>query len=402
MKLTFFSNFLNHHQIPVSNEFYRMLGDNYTFVACEKVPEERIRLGYQTDFSEYPYLLEISTDEHYQQAIKLGEESDVVIIGSADEIFIKKRIASNKLTFRYSERLFKTNKHIILYPYLILKRYPLDTVLRRKNVYMLSSSAFTPLDYSMFLAYPNRFLKWGYFPSIKHHDIQSLIQQKPSTHIEFIWVGRMIDWKRPMMAISVVSKLIQKGYACQMTMIGTGNLLDELRRYVHQNHLDEQIHLIGALESSKVREYMEKAHIFLFTSNKEEGWGAVLNEAMNSGCACYAYYKIGSAPYLIHHDQNGVLFTSQLDLLKRLEKDLHRPSQIEALGRKAYERIVSLWTPELAASRFIETANALLSGKQIPFFPDGPLSKAKILSHRSVRRAMKKAMNHERSRQDIV
>ena len=30
---------------------------------------------------------------------------------------------------------------------------------------------------------------------------------------------------------------------------------------------------------------MEKADIFLFTSDRREGWGAVANEAMNSACA---------------------------------------------------------------------------------------------------------------------
>ena len=46
---------------------------------------------------------------------------------------------------------------------------------------------------------------------------------------------------------------------------------------------------------------MEKSHIHLFTSNHLEGWGAVVNEAMNSGCAVVANREAGAVPYLIEH-----------------------------------------------------------------------------------------------------
>ena len=40
----------------------------------------------------------------------------------------------------------------------------------------------------------------------------------------------------------------------------------------------------------------------------QEGWGAVLNEAMNSGCACIASHAIGSAGFLIEHGENGFVY----------------------------------------------------------------------------------------------
>ena len=38
---------------------------------------------------------------------------------------------------------------------------------------------------------------------------------------------------------------------------------------------------------------MEKCHIHIFTSNHLEGWGAVVNEAMNSGCCEVANVQAG-------------------------------------------------------------------------------------------------------------
>ena len=48
---------------------------------------------------------------------------------------------------------------------------------------------------------------------------------------------------------------------------------------------------MGALKPADVRKEMERADIFLFTSDYKEGWGAVLNEAMNARCAIVAVHS---------------------------------------------------------------------------------------------------------------
>ena len=380
MKVTFFSNFLNHHQIPISNEFYELLGLDYTFVACEKVPEERLKLGYLDDFSCYPYYLEVSDEASYQKALLLGRESDVVIIGSADNIYIEERIRQNKLTFRYSERLFKTNKHVVLYPLILLSRLISDVSLRKKNVYMLSSSAFTPLDYSLLFSYPKKFYKWGYFPEFVLQDTKLLEVKKEHDRIEILWVGRMIQWKRPMMAIKVIEKLLTQGFSCRLKMIGTGPLEETIKTYIKEHNLSDSIDVLGPMNPKLVRDYMEQANIFLCTSTKQEGWGAVLNEAMNSGCATYAYYKIGAAPYLIKHGYNGKMFTNQLDLYHQLSIDLKSPNQFFQMGVHGYETIHDLWNPKIAANRFLVIAENLLHKNTKNDYDLGPMSKANVIT----------------------
>jgi glycosyltransferase involved in cell wall biosynthesis len=58
-----------------------------------------------------------------------------------------------------------------------------------------------------------------------------------------------------------------------------------------------------------VRDHMEAADIFLFTSDFNEGWGAVLNESMNSACAVVASHAIGSVPFLLKDGENGFIQT---------------------------------------------------------------------------------------------
>ena len=43
---TFFSNFLNHHQLPFCLEMRYLLGDGFHFVATEPIPPGRSSMGY--------------------------------------------------------------------------------------------------------------------------------------------------------------------------------------------------------------------------------------------------------------------------------------------------------------------------------------------------------------------
>ena len=55
---------------------------------------------------------------------------------------------------------------------------------------------------------------------------------------------------------------------------------------------------------------MRVSHNFIFTSDRGEGWGVVLSEAMANGCTVVASNKIGAAPFLVKHKKNGLLFQS--------------------------------------------------------------------------------------------
>ena len=90
--VTFFSNFLLHHQTPFCEAMIKRLGDGFRFVATEPTPEERLNMGYN-DYSDVPYVVySYKNSSEYEKAIKLGTDSDVVIIGSAPDVFIEERI----------------------------------------------------------------------------------------------------------------------------------------------------------------------------------------------------------------------------------------------------------------------------------------------------------------------
>ena len=376
LTVTFFSNFLLHHQTPFCEAMVKRLGNNFKFVATEKIPQERLDMGYrdlshETDYAVNSY----ESEESFREAMRLGKESDVVIIGDAPECFVEERLKKNKLTFRYWERFFKEGRWRILDPRVFRIRYLQDIRYRKKNLHMLCASAYTAPDCRFIGAYPNKTYRWGYFPPVKTYDsVDEVLQSKKKNTI--LWAGRFLGWKHPEAPLSVAKKLRDEGYDFQTNFIGSGELEGKIRAYIEKNDLADCVHLLGTMSPEEVRRHMEESEIFLFTSDRNEGWGAVLNESMNSACAVVASGAIGSVPYLIRDGENGLVYKDgdHNDLYQKVKYLLDHPEKREALGRAAYKTLAEVWNADTAAARFLELVSAIKQGKASPF-ADGPCSK---------------------------
>ena len=247
---------------------------------------------------------------------------------------------------------------------------------------MLCASAYASYDYSRVLAFKNRSYKWGYFPKLSdYEDVDGLIKDKKEGSL--LWVGRLIDWKRACDAINVVKRLKENGYNVTLNIIGSGALENEIRAQIEEENLGDYIKMLGSMKPQQVRVYMEESQIYLFTSNFNEGWGAVLNESMSSACAIVASHAIGSAPYLIENGINGYIYQNQneQDLYNKVKSLLDDGEKTRGFGKKAYLTMKNLWNAKVCAKRFIELCKVLKSQKQANLFESGPCSKAEILKN---------------------
>lgn len=374
--ITFFSNFFNDHQLALCEAFYRVTGGEFRFVETEPISEDRLKLGFVDKSGKYPFIVKAHAGERErEEAMRLGRESDVVIIGDAPDCFIEERLKEDKLTFRYWERFFKEGKWRLLDPRVLRFHYRLSMRYRKKNLYMLCASAYTAPDCRFIHAYPGKTYRWGYFPAVKTYDsIENVLQGKKKNTL--LWVSRFIKLKHPEAPLSVAKRLRDEGYDFQMNFIGSGELEGKIRAFIEQNNLSDRVHLLGTMSPEEVRRHMEESEIFLFTSDRNEGWGAVLNESMNSGCAVVASGAIGSVPYLVRDGENGLIYKNgdHNDLYQKVKELLDHPEKREALGRAAYQTLTEVWNADTAAERFLELVAAIKQGKVSPF-ADGPCSK---------------------------
>lgn len=392
MILTFVSNYINHHQIPVSGELYRLLGDGYTFIQTEPVEEERLRMGWQDESGKLPYLKLFY--EEPERCRELILDSDVVVFGGTDEeSYIQPRLTAGKLVLRYSERIYKSGQWKAVSPRGLKKKYEDHTRYRKAPVYLLCAGGYVASDFHLVRAYPEKMLKWGYFPETKRlgeQEKEALLQKHKEGSVSLMWAGRFIDWKHPELPILLAEYLKEKGYAFHLSMVGGGDMEEELRRMVQEKGLAGEVTFHGYLQPAKVREMMEQTEVYLFTSDYKEGWGAVLNEAMNSGCAVLASHAIGAVPFLLRHEENGLVFESGnlKDMEEKAEMLLKNPAGRKRLGDAAYETILREWNAETAADRLVEIAGKLLETGRRDVIQDveelayreGPLSIAEVIS----------------------
>lgn len=375
MKIIFISNYLNHHQKPFCDEMYKILGDDYKFIATSKIAEERLKLGYKA-IEEESYLI-CANEDNKNYCIKIISDADAVIIGSAPDFYIKNRIKENKIIFRYSERPLKKGVELLKYIPRFIKWHYKNPIF--KKIYLLCASAYTYYDYSRFCLFKNKAFKWGYFTEVKkYNDINKLIQKKKKNSI--LWVGRLIQLKHPEYALKVAKKLKEEGYTFEMNIIGDGPMLNDLKKTIKKDKLEKCVFLHGSVPSSDVRKFMEDNQIFIFTSNKMEGWGAVLNEAMNSACAAVASNVIGAVPFLLNK-KNGLIFKSGNvdDLYIKTKFLLDNQKQRIEIGINAYKTMENLWNPKIAAERLIKLTDKMINNMDYNIFSEGPCSKSKIM-----------------------
>lgn len=382
MKVTFYSNFLTHHQLPFCIEMQKRLGDDFKFVSTMKIFQWRLDLGFKDLDQEYDFVVRAyENDEMRKKAMQLAVESDVVIIGSTTDELIDKRLKQDKLTFRYRARVF-------IYPEGFFKSalskekiklfYNRHLKYRKnKNLYMLCANAYGVNDFNSLGLYKDKVYKWGYFLETNKYDIDKLIEEKENNEkMEIIWVARFIKWKHPEVVIKLAKNLKKQNYNFEIKMLGAGVLQDKIKRTIKKENLEDVVKVVGQVPSDKVKDYMEKANIFIATSGSSEGWGAVVNEAMNAGCAIVANKKMGSVPFLIQDNENGMMYEKYKDLELKVKELLDNKKLRAKLSKNAYEYITQKWTSSIAAENLIELFEAVMNGKESKI-KDGPASKAK-------------------------
>ena len=351
-QFVFVSNYINHHQIPLCNALYEALKGDFVFIQTEPMEEERVRMGWQETDS-LPYVKYYYKETELCKA--LIDKSDVVFFGGTDdESYIADRLRSGRPVIRYSERLYKEGQWKAISPRGLVRKYCDHTCYRKKPVYLLCAGAYVPSDFHIVRAYPHKMLKWGYFPATRHYDVDKLMREKQPATI--LWAARFLDWKHPEAALACAAYLKAAGHMFHMNIVGDGEMRPLVERMMEEYALADCVTLLGYRGPDEVRTLMEQSRIYLATSDRKEGWGAVINEAMNSGCAVVASHMMGAAPWLIRQGENGVIYRdgNQGNLNAIVEALLQDDAMCEGMGRTAIGTIECEWNAEIAAERLLE------------------------------------------------
>ncbi|MCI8572284.1 MAG: glycosyltransferase family 4 protein [Lachnospiraceae bacterium] len=379
MTVTFISNYINHHQIPFSNACYEQLKEDYHFIQTQPMEQERLAMGWNREGEKLPYVHCLYGEE--DRCRRLVMESDVLLAGwSGREDLVQERLRAGKLTIRISERLYREGQWKAVSPRGLLHKYKEHIRYRKSPAYLLCAGAYVPSDFHLIHAYPGKMFRWGYFPETKYYTQEQMEKMKDrSGSIDIVWAGRFIPLKHPEYMVRLAERL--KGERVHIHMAGGGEMEEQLKAAAAEKGLGERITFYGFKTPEEVRRIMEKCHIHIFTSNHLEGWGAVVNEAMNSGCAVVANVQAGAVPYLIQHKKNGMVYPggSYEKMEEAVRFLLSHPARMEKMGQEAYRTITQSWNARHGVEELLRMAEGMMAGRTEPP-AEGPLSPAPVIA----------------------
>lgn len=380
MDLVLFSNHLNHHQVALAEEIYKYTNGSFRFVEISPMTVGAMKGG--SDFSNRPYLIQAWKDKKmYSEARSLAKDADVAIFGAESlEYEVLRMRTSKKLAFEMSERWLKRGWINFFSPRLIKYQWYYHTLFYNKPLYKLCSSAFGANDqYKMFSFY-NRCFKWGYFTNVDSSIDCNFLKQKTLTgdgKFHLMWCARFLAWKHPELPILLAERLKQKGYCFQLDMYGGGPILEKIKHLAYQRKVNDIVNFHGNEPNDRVLKAMREHDIFLFTSDQNEGWGAVANESMSNGCVLVGSNTIGSIPYLIKHRENGCIFDAQN--INSLEAEIiwlfNHPSEIYKIQCNAIKQMQMIWNPRNAVQSLFTLIDNLQHGHTTSI-KEGPCSEA--------------------------
>jgi glycosyltransferase involved in cell wall biosynthesis len=122
-----------------------------------------------------------------------------------------------------------------------------------------------------------------------------------------LWVGRLEQPKVPSLAIQALAKLVTQSPAIEwhLTMVGTGNLAEELRTLVSTEQLEDRVTFTGRLKPDDVMTQMAESSVLLMTSVAGyEGFPRVLVEGLASGLSAVVTHGADTGS-LVADDVNG-------------------------------------------------------------------------------------------------
>jgi glycosyltransferase involved in cell wall biosynthesis len=165
--------------------------------------------------------------------------------------------------------------------------------------------------------------------------------RSPGDPVRFLFVGRLIPRKRPVEVIEAFATVRAALPDATLTVVGGGELEDEVRRAAARV---EGVEFIGRREGDELAAVYANADVLVLPALREV-WGLVVNEALSHGLYVVASDQVGSAHDLLDDDTGLVVSADRLDLLPAALVEVGRTLDVSDDARARRAAAVTHSTP---------------------------------------------------------
>jgi len=190
--------------------------------------------------------------------------------------------------------------------------------------------------------------------SFKDSDIESITERDYTKSLKFLFVGSLVDGKRPLLTLKIVENLILQNIDVSIDFYGDGSKLASLEEYVTTKNLEQSVKFHGNRSRDTIKSALKEAH-FLLLPSKSEGWPKAVAEAMFFGTIPIAT-KISCVPFMLDKGKRGILIEPDIEMaIKTILSNLE-PVHLSELRRNAVT-----WSQKYTLEEFENNIKQLLS-----------------------------------------
>ncbi|MFZ2285004.1 MAG: glycosyltransferase [Lutibacter sp.] len=172
--------------------------------------------------------------------------------------------------------------------------------------------------------------------------------------IKFIFIGALTKGKQPLLSVSIIQKLKEKGRQVQLDIYGEGPERFALEQYIKENDLQNEVILHGNCDRETIKKAYQRVHFLLFIS-QSEGWPKAVAEAMFWGCLPITG-KVSCIPYMLANGERGALVNPNTgEIVAVVEDYLQHPDKYGRQAMKAKD-----WSRQFTMEKFEEGIGKLL------------------------------------------
>lgn len=177
-----------------------------------------------------------------------------------------------------------------------------------------------------------------------------------------LFVGRLVDDKRPMDLVQAAVRLGAAGKGVELVVAGAGPLEGSLAEAAQAGGVDARF--LGFVNQSKLPAVYAEADTIVLPSMARETWGLVVNEAMACGVPAVVSDAVGCGPDLVRPGVTGAVaplgdvpaLAAGIDEVLAFDRQVTRPRLAELMHE---------YSPARAAEGILEAAAALAARNRI-------------------------------------
>ena len=173
--------------------------------------------------------------------------------------------------------------------------------------------------------------------------------------LNFVFVGSLVEGKRPLLAIQIVEALHKKGHTVCLHLYGDGVLRQELIAYCNEKDLNSILKIHGNQTSETIKQALKQAH-FTILASKSEGWPKALAEAMFFGVIPIAT-SISCIPSMLDYGNKGILILPNIiDAVAKIETTISNEDDLKRKSKNALK-----WSQQYTLDLFETEIKKLLT-----------------------------------------